>query len=117
MKLFEATGEEAIELLADLLDPIVEISSDVEMMRCIQTDQKLKAIKFALKNHPKQIIQIMALCEGTPLEDYHPKAYELPAKLLEILNHPDVSRLFITQVQTEAPSSGLAMESTEVPEA
>lgn len=114
MKLLEATGTDAIEMLADLFDPITEIASDEMILKCIQTGQKAKAIKFALKRHAKSIVEIMAICEGVPAEEYKPSVPELPGKLLEIVNHPEIAKLFSSQVQTEAPSSGLATEATTV---
>lgn len=114
MKLFEAKGEDAIELLADLLDPISIISTDQKVVTCLRTKQYIKAIKFGMKSHPKETLQILALCdEGCPAEEYHPSALEIPVKLLQILNHPDVGKLFTSQAQTEAVSSGSATESTE----
>lgn len=114
MKLLEAKGTEAIELLADLIDPIADIAVDNEILMCIQTNQKMKAIKFALKNHSKAILELMAICEGVPIEEYRPSVPELPAKLLEIVNHPDVAKLFISQAQMEAQHFGSATEDTQV---
>lgn len=113
MRLLEVTGTEAIELLADLIDPITDIAQDADILKCIQTNQKIKAVKFALKNHAQTVIEIMALCEGVPVDEYNPYITELPGKILEILNHPDIAKLFTSQVQTEAPSSGLATENTQ----
>lgn len=110
MKLLEVKGTEAIEMLADLIDPISEIAADAEILACIQTEQKAKAIKFALKNHAKEIVQILAICEGVPEEDYHPSVVEIPAKILEIVNHPDIAKLFTSQAQTEALLSGSVTE-------
>ena len=113
MKLLEVKGAEAIELLADLIDPITEIAGDAEVLQCVQTGQKAKAVKFILKKHPKTILTIMSICEGVPVEEYNPTVTELPAKILEIVNHPDIAKLFTSQVQTEASSFGLATEITE----
>lgn len=116
MKLLEAKGVDAIEILADLLDPIAEIAKDGEILSCVQTGQKLKAVKFAMKRHAKTILEILAICEGVPVEDYHPSVLDIPAKLLEVVNTPEVESLFTSQVQTQASSFGLATESTEVEE-
>ena len=112
MKLLEVRGEEALSLLGDIFDPIVVLAQDPEILHCIETGQKVKAIKYALKKHPKTILELMALCEGVPVEDYKPAIYELPSKLLEIVNHPEVAKLFTTQAQTAAPSIGSATEIT-----
>ena len=110
MKLLEVTGTEAIELLADLIDPITEIAADEEILACIQTGQRAKAIKFAMKNHSEDLLMLMAICEGVPIEDYHPSLVEIPSKILEIVNHPDIAKLFTSQAQTEALRSGSVTE-------
>lgn len=117
MRIFEVEGIEAIEMWADIIDPICEIASDETLVKCIETKQNIKAVKFALKNHPKQILELMAICDtGVPVEKYKPNFVEIPTKLLEILNNPDISRLFISQVQTTEPYFGSAMENTEAQE-
>ena len=113
MKLLEAKGVEAIEMLADLIDPISDIASDAVIIKCIQTNQRAKAIKFALKNHAKTIVEIMAICEGVPKDEYNPTVTELPSKLLEIVNHPDIAKLFTSQAQMEEPYSGSVTGNTE----
>ena len=114
MRLFEAKGEDAILLLADLIDPVAEIAMDQDIVRCLRTKQNMKAIKFSMKRHPKEVLELLAVCDaGCPVSEYKPNALEIPVKLLQILNHPDVAKLFISQAQTEAVSSGSATEITE----
>ena len=113
MKLLEVTGAEAFEMMADLFDPITEIASDAEILKCIQTNQKAKAIKFALKKHSKSMAEIMAICEGVPVEEYHKSLPEMMRDVLTVMNHPIVADLFTSQAQNEETYSGSAMESTE----
>lgn len=112
MKLFEATGEEAVVLLADLIMPVLDLTDDADVVGCFRTGQKLKGIRLMMKNHPRAVLELLAICEGIPVEEYKPTAVVIPIKLLQILNHPDVSQLFFTQVQTGASSSLPAMETT-----
>lgn len=116
MKLLEVTGAEAFEMMADLFDPITDIASDAEILKCIQTNQKVKAIKFALKNHSKAMAQIMAICEGVPLDEYNKSLPEMMKDVLTVMNHPVVADLFTSQAQKEETSTGSAMESTEASE-
>lgn len=118
MKLLTATGEDAFELMADLIDPISEIAADADIMRCYKTNQKMKAIKFAMKNHPKTMTEILAICEGVPLGEYKKTAPQMLVDVLRVVNHPTVAVLFTSQAQdvkTET-SSGSVMENTEVNE-
>ena len=114
MYLLEATGEQAFELMADLFDPVAEIASDMDVLACIQSGQKLKAIRFALKNHAKAMTKIMALCEGVAVEDYKKTAPEMLRDVLLVVNHPIVADLFTSQAQSnDEASSGSATENTE----
>ena len=62
-------------------------------------------------------MEILAAMDGVPVEEYHCNVLTLPATLLELINDPEVSRLFTLQDQmTEKTSSGPAMESTTEPE-
>ena len=112
-RLLDARGDEAIELLADLMDPVADIAADPQVVRCIETGQNVKAVKFALKDHAKAVREMLAACAGVPAEEYQKNVIEMATELLAIVNNPDVAQLFTTQVQTEAPVSGPVTEATE----
>ena len=118
MKLLTATGEEAFELMADLIDPISDIAADADILRCYKTNQKMKAIKFAMKKHPKTMTEIMAICEGVPVSEYKKTAPEMLIDVLTVVNHPTVAVLFTSQAQdvNSVTSSGSVTENTEVSE-
>lgn len=115
MKLSDLKGEAALDALADIIDPAVEIISDVHFSKCINDGNRLKAVQIVLRNHKKAVIEIMAACEGKKPEEYEVNLLSLPKKLLEVLNDPDVISLFQPQGQTQT-SSGSAMENTEANE-
>ena len=110
MKLSEIEGERAIDVLADLIEPASEIMSDKEVSALYESGQTLKAVKVALKNHKKAVIEILAVTEGEDPTTYKPKVLSLPAKLIEIFNDPEVIGLFRLQGQDEKTSSGSATE-------
>lgn len=115
MYLLEAKGEEAFELMADLIDPISEIASDAKILHCIQTNQKMKAVKYAMKKHKKTLIKILAMCNGVPEEEYNRTAPEMLAELMAVTNNETVAGLFFSQAQRETGTgSGSATVSTEV---
>ena len=108
MRLSEIKGDAALDTLADLIDPICEICSDKTLRALLRVD-KLGAIKSALKFHKKSVIAIMAALEGVPAEKYEVNLISLPVKMLEILNDPDVTRLFTSAEPTaEKKPSGSA---------
>ena len=116
MKLSEFRDEKALDVLADLLDPATEILADPEVKMMVQSGQpKLKIIKPIIKNHKKAVIEILAILDDVPVEDYHVTVFSLPLKLLEVLNDPHLMELFQSQGQTnDQPTSGSASENTEV---
>lgn len=114
MRLSDIKGEKALDVLADILEPLAEIAQDKEFTSNLGKDTG-KAIKHVLKEHKKAIITMLAIINEEDVETYEPSLLTLPALLLDIFNDPEVIRLFQSQVQiTESTSSGLATENTKV---
>ncbi len=115
MKLSEFKGEQAIEVLADLIDPVAAIMSDEEVKTMARAKiPKIKIVKVLLKNHKKEVIEILAILDGADPEGYAEKVslVTLPVKLLEIMNDPDLESLFTLQGQNkEETTSSSATES------
>lgn len=113
MKLSEYQGEAALDILADLIEPTGEIMSDKEIGEVFK-ENRFKAIGLAIKNHKKAVIQILATMDGVPADEYKCNVFTLPAKILELLNDPDIIQLFTYQGQTgDANSSGSVSEIIE----
>jgi hypothetical protein len=116
-KISEYKDEEAIELLADLLDPVVLIFAEPDIAAFAQQKNYIKAVQIAIKKHKKEVMEIMAILEGVPVEEFHCNIVTLPKMLLSILNDPMLQDFFTSQVQTDSEiPSGPAMETTEVEE-
>lgn len=113
MKLSEYKGEAALDVLADLIEPAVEIFSDKEFSQLIQAKQSAKAAKAAIKGHKKAVLTIMAVIDGEDPETYSPGVFVLPVKLLKILNDPEMMSLFTFAADKGATASESASESTE----
>ena len=113
MKLSEYQGEAALDILADLIEPVGEIMSDKGIGEVFKKN-RFRAIGLAIKNHKKAVMQIMATMDGVPVEEYKCNVFTLPVKILELLNDTDIVQLFTYQGQTGgANSSGSASENTE----
>lgn len=114
MKLSDYKGEEALDLIVELLDPITKIMSDKQVAEAYQKVSKLEAIKIAIKNHKTEVIEILAILDGEDPEQYEVNIFTLPVKILEILNDPELIKLFGSQGQTGgAKSSGSVLENIE----
>lgn len=114
MKLSDYKGEEALDLIVEILEPITKIMSDKQIAEAYQKVSKLEAIKIAIKNHKTEVIEILAILDGEDPEEYEVNVFTLPVKILEILNDPELVKLFGSQGQTGgAKSSGSVLENIE----
>ena len=112
-KLSEVQNEDALDLLADILDPLIEICADEKLKSMIEEKKhtRLELVKYVIKSHKSSVIQILATIEGVPVEEYRCNVLTLPAVLLDLVNDPEVIKLFTLQGQKIQPlHSGPAME-------
>lgn len=114
MKLSEYKDEDALDVLADLVEPATEILADKEIKAASEDGNRAKAVAVAIKRHKKAVIAILAALERKPVEEFHCNVLTLPIKLIEILNDPGVMSLFTSAGQTaERTPSGSLTENIE----
>lgn len=117
-KLSEYKNEEAIELLADILEPTTIILADKDIANIINTKSKIEIITAILKAHKKEVIQILATLDGVKVEDYSCNVFTLPMKILEIFNDKDIQSFFKSQFQSSDMNAfGSVTENIEETEA
>lgn len=118
MKLADYKGEDAIELLADIIDPLTGILGNEEIRKVAEEGaNNLKLVKTILKHGKKEVLEIMAIIDKENPKTYKPNIFALPIRLLELFSQPEMRMLFISQAQTtDGEPSGSAMANTEVPE-
>lgn len=105
-RLSEFKNEEALCLLADILDPMSEIMVDKEVTDLLRTgkgDDRVKAVSLMIKNHIESVIKILAYMDGEKPEEYSFGFFTLPARILEVLNDPELLSFF---TDPEIQSSG-----------
>lgn len=113
-KLSEYRDEEALDLLADLLEPISALSADEDFRAAFSSGKRMKAAKIALKNHKPEVMQILAACEGVPVEEYHCNILSVPLRFMELVSDKELVTGFTSQVQRMASTpSGPVTENTE----
>lgn len=115
MKLSEYKNEDALDLLADLLEPTAKIFSDKELAEVVRNKgNKITACKVALKNNKKSILEILARLENVPVDKYECNIATVISKLLEIINDEVLADFFTSQSQQMVEtSSGKATANTE----
>ena len=113
--LSEYKNEEAIELLADIMEPVSEILADEEVKNTYRSGaNKVTLVKVILKHHSKQVVDILAVLDGVPREEYECNAITLPVKLLELLNDKELVDFFQSQGQNlDVEFSGSATENID----
>lgn len=128
-RLSDYKGEEALEVMADIMEPLATIMADSEVRQLVVEDAKLrkeskgkkripyiKFVKPAIKNHKTEVLEIMARIEGVPLEEYTASVNlaTLPITILMYINDPSLKSLFTLQDQNlEQGFSGPATEGTQ----
>jgi hypothetical protein len=104
MKLSEFKGDDALEVLANLVEPSVELFKDEELVKLVRNvDTRAKGISYALRNHKAEVFQILAATEGVSVEEYKEtcNVMSLPGKILEIFNDEELMHFLSSQVPME----------------
>ena len=111
----QRTNEEELDLFADLIEPVAEILADPEIRDNWKPGEKpVKLIRMAIKNHKREIIEILARIDDVPVDEYHVSALTLPVKVMRLVNNPEVQELFTGRDQMNvAGDSGAATGNTE----
>ena len=120
MKLSDFKGEEALDVLAEIIEPLTVIVADKEIQELGKQKgtPKIKFVKPAIKNHKKEVIYILATLNKQTPEEYEANLslLSLPMQVLDFINDPEVQKLFFSQAQSQPTStdnSGSAMVNTE----
>ena len=113
MKLLDIQGDKALDLWADIIEPVSMILSDDAVKTVFKEESKLKLAQYIIsahaqiqytyiiKNHKKEIVEIMARLDGKDPANYTVNFFTLPMNVLEILNDPGIIDLFTSQGQNE----------------
>jgi hypothetical protein len=110
-KLADIKGEEALDVLACIVDEVSTICVDKKFVSLAKGKNKIKIIQYLLSNYKHEILNVMAAIEGVDPKDFSPSIVEIPKMLLDMMNDPDLVMLF--QSQDTVTSSGSATENIE----
>ena len=94
MKLSEIKGDDAIDIVAEMIDPVTEILADEEIVSAYRSGKPdLLLIKMVLKNHKKAIKTILALLNGENPETYEPNILVLPFMIKDLISDEEFMSL------------------------
>lgn len=83
------TNEQALDLLVDLIDPVIEVLTDETYLAQIKEGvNALKALGDAIKAHREAVIRALALLEGVPVEEYTLDLGKLALDLVKLAGSP-----------------------------
>lgn len=114
-KLTDYQGDEAIELWADILDPLTEILTDEKVRDAVQDGKsKMDIIKTILHLHKKEATKILLRIDPSPLDGLN-IILRLKAIITDFSENDEIKSFFVSsgQEKTGSESSGLHMVSTE----
>lgn len=110
-RILDARGDEALDVLADLLGPVSEIAQDSEISGMMKTGGGGTIMDFAiasLKNHKDAVIEIMAIDDGKTVEEERRliSVLTIPARLMALIKIPAVSQLLFGAAEGTNSESG-----------
>lgn len=93
-KLSDYKNEDAVELWADLMEPILIILADEETSKLFaQKPPALKIAKELLKTHPKEVTEVLTIIDPTPVDGLNLMIRTVDV-VLEIMNNKEVLSFF-----------------------
>ena len=102
-KLVDYKDEDALDLLADLAEPVAELMADKEFSAMVEVN-RAAAIRIAIKGHKPTVMQILARMDSVPVEQYHCDFFTAPARLAELITNPTMLSVFSSSEATSAAS-------------
>lgn len=120
-KLSEFKDDEAMDVLAEILDPMVNMMQNKKFVLAFKGDKKndiepnrVEAIKIAITDNRADVVKIMAVLNETPVEEFHYNLLTLPQMMVEMFNDKELIDFFGYQSETDSEiPSGSAMENIE----
>ena len=120
-KLTEFKDDEAMNVLAEIIDPMVNMMKNKDFVLAIRGNRqegikpnRVEAIKIAITDNRSDVVKIMAILNETPVEEFHYNLLTLPQMMVEMFNDKELMDFFGFQSEKDSEtSSGSATESTE----
>lgn len=119
MKISEIKGEKALDVLAEIIEPLSAIFGDEEVKKAYDSGTIATFAKMAIARHKKDIIAVLAGVNMMSAEEYAEQmnVFTLPVAFIDLINDDAVKGLFPSRGQeTENASFGSATENTGVEE-
>lgn len=119
MRLSEIKGGDAIDVIADIIDPVTAIIADKDVAKVIKGNKpKLLIAKTILKKQKDNILLILAILNQENPKEFKPSLVELPVMLIQlitdVMENEELMSLFHSQDKMiSSVSSTPVMQTTE----
>lgn len=114
MKISEIRGEQAVEILGDLIDPFMRILVSKDVQESAKSNIPVKIAQSMVKADPKAVLEILAICNQVPVEEYRPNPLEVLRDLASVIMDEAVMSLFFSQEpKAVLTASGSVMDDTQ----
>lgn len=109
-------NEAALAALSDIVEPVLKIAQDDKFKKAARANDLISVVKILSKDHARETLDLLAIFDGQDPATYEVSFFELPAKIMELVNTPEIQTLFFSGGnQGEKTSSGNVSENTEAP--
>ena len=120
-KLTEFKDDEAMDVLAEIIDPMVNMMKNKDFVLAMRGDREKKirpnrveAIKIAITKNRSDVVKIMAVLNETPVEEFHYNLLTLPQMMVEMFNDKELMDFFGSQSEKDSQIPfGSVTENTE----
>lgn len=115
-KLSEYTDGDALDMIADMLGPIVSMTKNEKFMAVMDDKEatRLEKIQTALKVCKDDVINILAILNGVPVEEYHCSIASIMVDITNLFADKEFTGFFESQGQKNSnTTSGSVTENTE----
>lgn len=115
MRLTDFENEDALDLLAKIIEPAAEIMNDQKVVAMVRSGKPvIFAVAEILRTHKKSAIEIVAALHGEEPGKVKFNVLTLASDVIDLMNDPEVQAVFMSQGQeNESVSSGSATANTE----
>ena len=104
MRLSEIKGADAIDVIADIIDPVTKILADEEIKKVVQSKKPaLEITKVILKRQKEAILEVLAIINMEDPKAFKPSLIQLPIMILQLVqdikDNEELMHLFQSQEQ------------------
>lgn len=114
-KLSDFKDEKAMSVVADLMEPIMDIVGNENNKNAAKSKDGIAMFKGFFKNSPRSMMDIFAVLSEIDPAEYHCDGVEVLQNIMQLASDEKMISLFTSQSQMgDATSSGDASENTGV---